>query len=211
MTTQYIIRTQPQALDMPDGPGWWAFVQNGGTSYERKDIASWNFFKTKGNQISLRWGDDTYTMRYTLEEFGNMYSNTKWYRLTMPWDTQHTITATVHTPHSVEESLRSIVPEGVEVAADSDDKWAGAIARPFANASVGAQRVMDELAKSHETTPPSAQVQRVWQVTPGRVRAIEAALDALSQIESETGVDNSLPCYILKAMLDEIDEANDAT
>lgn len=75
-------------LDFPDGPGWWAGRTKSNLQYigGRKFFVWFTEFKVIGSTISICWGEDDYSMIYSLERFKLDYADTEWYKLTMPWD-----------------------------------------------------------------------------------------------------------------------------
>lgn len=73
--------TDAPAVDMPDGPGWWGGVQN-----NREFAVQFTEFSVSESEVHIRWAEDYYTMRHQLSWFKQQYRDTKWYRLTMPWE-----------------------------------------------------------------------------------------------------------------------------
>lgn len=72
--------TQP--LDMPDGPGWWAYE----TKDKRKGVIGIDSFRKEGNFVFMRWSGDDYEMKYTFVWFKTFMGNATFWRVYMPWE-----------------------------------------------------------------------------------------------------------------------------
>jgi hypothetical protein len=74
----------PQPLDMPDGPGWWAWAND--IDADDRFVAHLQIFEVVGNEVEYKY-DNSGKDISTVDNFRAMYPG-KWTRLQMPWDAQ---------------------------------------------------------------------------------------------------------------------------